>query len=456
MKILLVNLVDREFMPPSVFPLGIAYIASTLISDNHTVKLLDLNADRQAGEKKLGRILSQRQFDWIGISSIITQYKKVKELARKVKSLAPQTPLVLGGAGPTSHPELYLQETSADIIVIGEGEKTVLALCDHLANKDIRNCSGLAYKKNDQIYFSGPRQPVSDLDEISLPKWELFDIDTYLQNCLFKTEKDQLGINILTSRGCPGQCTYCMRNFGNRMRYRSVDNIMQEIVKLTDRYKINHIHFIDDTICSDKAKLARLAEEIHKKSFGLTWSANARVNQVTAELLQKMADSGCSRISYGIESADITILKEMKKGITPKVASKAIQWTRGVGIDVRGYFMIGFPSEDAGTIQNTVDFCKKNLVGGEFFFVTPFPGSEIYEYAISEGLIKDEDTYLQVAGEVRNFVINCTKKLDNETLFTLKEKAEKEICHHLKVNGIEVKQSIREDPRVSLKKIPNF
>lgn len=457
MNILLIYPIDREFMPPSVFPLGVAYIASTLIENGHNVDILDMNAERDEGDSKLKKYLASNSYDWIGISSIITQYKKVKQLAADIKKLAPKTPLIMGGSGPTSHPIIFIKKALADIIVVGEGELTILDLCNHIDNRDVLiNCPGLCLKHNNSILFTPSRQPIHDLDKIPFPVWENFPIQPYLKNCLFRFREDGKGINLMTSRGCPGKCTYCMRNFGNKVRNRSVKNIMDEIKILRHKFGVNHFHFIDDTIASDKKRLMNLAERIIETKIPITWSANARVTQVKPNLLEKMAKSGCVRLSYGVESADTRILKEMKKGITPKIASDAIQWTRQAGIDARAYFMIGFPSEDAASIQNSVEFCKENLVGGEFFFLTPFPGSEVYDYALQNGLITNEDVYLQVAGEVRNFVVNCTKHLGNETLFTIKEQAEKEIRDYLKKHGIEVKESIRKDPRESVKNLPRF
>jgi len=334
---------------------------------------------------------------------------------------------------------------------------TVTELCNLLEiNGDIERCRGLCFRKKGRIHFTQSRPAILNLDSVPLPEWQKFQVQTYMKNFLFNPPEARKGINIITSRGCPGRCTYCMRNFGNRVRHRSVDNIIKEITILHHDYGVNHIHFIDDTIAYDKNRLSTLAENIISKHLPISWSANTRVNHVTPELLKKMANSGCIQLAYGIESADKKILKEMKKGITPEQAAKAIQWTRDAGIDVKAYFMIGFPSEDDFTIRSTVRFCKDNLVGGEFFFLTPFPGAEIYKYAVDNGLIRNDDLYLQVAGEVRNFVVNCTKTLDNETLFTLKEKAEAEIQKHLRENDIVIKPSTRDDPRESVKNLPEF
>jgi radical SAM superfamily enzyme YgiQ (UPF0313 family) len=136
-------------------------------------------------------------------------------------------------------------------------------------------------------------------------------------------------------------------------------------------------------------------------------------------------------------------------------AANAIKWTRDAGIALTAYFMIGMPPETAGTIRETVEFCKTHLVGGEFFFATPFPGSDLYRYAVEKKLINNEDLYLEYAGEVRNFVINLTS-MNNAELFTLKERAEEEIKAHLSGHNITVKSSIRNNPRETAASLPEF
>ena len=179
------------------------------------------------------------------------------------------------------------------------------------------------------------------------------------------------------------------------------------------------------------------------------------MNYVTADVTREMKRAGCIGIAYGVESGSQIILNEMKKGVTAKQAANAIKYTRDAGIDCKAYFMIGMPSETEQTINETIRFCKENLVGGEFFFTTPFPGTPIYDDAIKLGLIKNEDVYNETTCEFRNFMVNLTQ-MDNETLFVLKENAEAEIQEHLRAHGIQVKTGIREDPRESVKNLPCF
>lgn len=453
MKILLICPVDREFLPPSVFPLGAGYIASILNENGYDIRILDLNGARDPG--LLDQELSSNKYDIIGISSMITQYKRVKDTIKTIRFYDPSTMILLGGSGPSSHPALYLDNTPADIVCVGEGERTVLDLLSILENDgELNQCEGIAYGEDGEVIVTPPRDFIEDLDSIPFRAWDLFETtQKYIDNCLFKFGRKN-GINIMTSRGCSGRCTYCFRNCGNRIRYRSPENVLAEISFLKNNYNVEHFHFIDDTfLSSNRDRTSRLLSLLRDEN--ITWSCNDRVNYVSIDILQEMKKTGCINIAYGIESGSQKILNEMKKGVKVSQAANALKWTREAGIDCKGYFMIGMPGETEETISETARFCKENLVGGEFFFTTPFPGTPLYRYAIENNLIKNEDLYNEIAGEVRDFVINLTQ-MDNETLFTLKENAEKEIQAHLKAHGIDVKVGIRKDPRESVKSIPSY
>jgi len=232
-------------------------------------------------------------------------------------------------------------------------------------------------------------------------------------------------------------------------------NIFEEIKLLVGRYGVKHIHFIDDTFIASYKRIVYLKEHFKAEFPELSWSANARADMVTLESLKMMKDSGCVSLAYGIESGSPDILKYIRKEVTVEQASRAIEWTRQLGIALTTYFMIGMPIETPKTIRESVDFCKKNLVGGEFFFATPFPGTELYRYAKEHKIITDDVLYLEYAGEVRDFVVNLTV-MSNEELFKLKDEAENEIKSYLEKNNISIKSSIRKDPRKIAASLPKF
>ncbi len=323
-------------------------------------------------------------------------------------------------------------------------------------NMPLDSCKGIVLKNHDGSYTTtAKREQIFNINKIEFPAWDMFyTINTYLENYLFRNGRKK-GISILSTRGCPGECNYCMCNFGRRLRMRTAENIFQEVESLIKDYGIDHIHFIDDTFITTTKRIKEICEFFNDKFKYLTWSANVRVNYVKPEILKLMADSNCISLAYGIESGSPTVLEYMRKGFSPDQASNAIKWTREAGISLTAYFIIGMPCETHKTIRETVDFCKKNLVGGEFFFATPIPGTDLYTYAIENKIINNEDIYMEHVGEVREFLVNLTN-MSNKELFTIKENAETEIKEYLKEHNIVVKQSIKRDPREIVCSLPEF
>lgn len=457
MKILLVSPVDREFMPPSMFPIGIAYITAALESAGHDVTVMDLNGDRENGRARLEKILSNETFGMIGVSGMITQYSRVKELGAYLKSAAQDTPLVIGGPGPTSLPEPYFRNCFADVVCIGEGEETVKELASLLEQKKpLDACAGIMFKDTKRnCITTAKREPIVDVNQIPFPVWKKFDaMPVYVKNFLFRNNKEK-GMSIFSTRGCPGKCIYCMCNFGRKLRMRSAENICEEIRLLVETYGVEHIHFLDDTFITSKKRAGDICSMFKNEFKSITWSANVRADYVNKDILQHMAGANCVFLAYGIESASPAVIKYMKKNVSSEQARNALRWTREAGISLRAYFIIGMPCETEATIRETVDFCKENLVGGEFFFATPIPGTELYRYARENKIITNEEVYLNLIGEVRDFLVNLTG-MSNEELFTLKEKAEKEINDHLLKHNVPVPKSTRKDPRQTAVSLPEF
>lgn len=457
MKILLIYPLGREFMPPSMPPMGLAYIAAALRNAGHQIKVIDMNGDRKEGAARLNAALRCESFGMIGVSSIITQFKKVRDIGRLIKFITPGIPLVMGGAGPTSIPELYIDNCCADIVCMGEGEETIQELVSLLESKQpVSSCKGICYRDSNRvIVITEKRVAIKDIDKIDFPAWDAFDfMETYVENHLFRYGRKK-AMGILTTRGCPGRCNYCMCNFGRVIRIRSVKNILSEIHLLVENYNVEHIHFIDDTFVISLGRMKEFCENFKNTFPYITWSANARADMVNPDILKLMRASGCISLAYGIESGSPIILKYIRKNITIEQAINAIKWTREAGINLTTYLMIGMPCETPETVKETVKFCKENLTGGEFFFATPFPGTELYCYARKRKLIINEVLYMEYVGEVRDFVINLTS-MSNEELFTLKEKAETEIKIHLSNYNITVKSSMKNDPREIEANLPKF
>lgn len=429
MKLMLINPPIREWSKPNILPLGLAYIAAVCQEAGHQVEVMDINAYRFSRREVENRI-KQADFDIVGIGAIVTVYKYVKWLAEVIKKHHPQTKIVVGGSVGTSVPNIILEKTIVDIVCIGEGERTIVELLNALREeKDLTTVEGIAFKdKNNQIVRNKPRQPCRDLDKVPLPSWDLFPMEIYLNNPVGalnrnkwidgKSDSNIRSMNMVATRGCPYECIYCYHDFmGGGYRHRSAQNIVDEIKILHEKYGVGYIHFMDDEFCLKKSFVHDFCKAM-KTQFNrrVMWGCSGRVNLMTEDLITAMVEAGCILLGYGIESGSQKMLDVMKKRVTVAQAKEAVRLTQRYLGWADCSFVIGTPGETRATIEETIDFCKElNLTPEVIFFMTPYPGTELYQLALGQGKIVDEEQYLLNLGEQGEKIrVNFTDMSDEE------------------------------------------
>jgi len=415
MNILLINPPCRI---PDFLPLGMGYIASVLRRDGHSVSILDINAFGY-GEKEVEEFIKSTAFDIAGIGGMTPTYKYAKWLAKTIRQHKPQVTIMAGNMVSTAHPQLLLENSDVDIAVVDEGEVTTSQLAAAISSgRGPAGIKGILYKEQGQVVKNPPRERITDLDSIPFPAWDLFPMETYLNNSTQSPSTFGLRkINIFSTRGCPYDCTFCSRPFGRRVYRRSPDNIIEEIRQLKKRYRAEFIYFCDDLFLSDKKWATEVCQRLVSEKLDVKWSASGRVNLVDFELLKKMQRSGCVELGYGFESGSQAVLDGMNKRVTVKQAQEAISATRAAGIRVTGSFIFGMPGETLESINETLGFIKRTrLPIYRFFYATPYPNTRMYEIAREMGrLPEDEDAYVESLGEMRTtFLVNLTDFPDEE------------------------------------------
>lgn len=430
MKVLLVNPPIREWAKPNVFPLGLGYIASVLEEKGHEVEVMDINAhrwDKQNVEEKIKDSI----FDVVGIGAIVTVYPYVKWIIGILKKYHPDNKIIIGGSVGTSIPHIILEKTLADIVCIGEGELTIIELVHAIKeNEELSNVDGIWFRSKDgKVCQTKPRTAIRDLNTLPLPSWDLFPMSIYLENPIGAPNRNKwidgsvddevpLSMNLFGTRGCPYKCTYCYHDFiGAGYRHRSPESIIAEFAILYEKYGVRYFHFVDDEFVLKKKFIYDFCEKLKNEFNGtITWGCAGRVNLVTEDLIATMSDAGCVLIGYGIESGSQKMLDTMRKGVTVEQAKTAIRLTRKYLGWADCSFMIGTPGENRKTIQETIDFCKEiDLAPEVIFFVTPYPGTELYRMALQQGKIKDEEEYILNLGEQgENIRVNFSELTDVE------------------------------------------
>lgn len=412
-----------------LFPFGIAYIASYLMKHGHEVEILDIYA-RQLSKEQVIDNLQKKEYDFIGISALVSQYEYIKWLSEIVKSIH-NVPLILGNGLATASHKLVLEKLSSiDICVRGEGEITFREIVEH---SDLKNIAGVSYRGFGGGIVINPDRPVEkSVDELPWPAYELFDMNLYMgakfyETGIFNVRDKYLDKKILpfiTSRGCPYNCNFCGKVIPN-VRLRSIENIINELKYLMDNYGIDGVHFIDELVVVNKKRAIEISSAL--KSLNLLWDCQARVNTIDYETLKIMKDSGCVAVGFGIESGSQILLDNMNKKTTVKQIETAMFAAKRADLDVKVQLIFGYPGESLETLKETLQLFKRiHHPGRAFTFICPLPGTKIYEDALNNGLIVDEEAFLyKIQESFRDNipVINFTN-FDFDDLIPLMQKYE--------------------------------
>lgn len=346
--------------------LGLPILGSILKSLGHKVKIfseeikpLDWNEVRKA--------------DLVGVSTITSTAPRAYEIASKAKSLGKT--VVLGG------PHVTFQFTEAldygDFVVRGEGEETFPELIEVVEGKKApEKVKGISYRLKGKVFSTPDRPLIHDLDQLPHPDLSLIE----------GGEKIRVA-PVLTSRGCPFNCSFCSvtRIFGHAYRVRSVESIIEELKKIRQKA----VFFYDDNFTQNRKRLKELCQKIIESGLKIIWSAQTRIDIANDfSVLKLMKKSGCSLLHIGFESINVETLKLYRKKVNPFDYLKKIKTIRKAGIDIHGMFVLGSDADTLETVGKTVKFAKKSkLFSAQFLILTPLPGTPFFEQLKREGRI---------------------------------------------------------------------
>jgi len=365
-------------MTNSYPPLGLGYLAACLEREGHQVRIHDfgLRPDLPIADEVEGVVTFGP--DLVGMTSMTTSHHSQEEAARLLKGRL-GVPIVIGGPHATTLPHETLQDPNLDYLVYGEGEETMVELVRVLESgrNGLDQIRGLYYKVDGEVVANPPRPLIEDLDALPFPARHLYDLDRY---GLYTPTGEQM-ITVLTSRGCPYNCSFCFKEiFGRLYRRRSPENVVAELKEIVAHYGVHDVYFIDDLFTLDPRRLRAMAEAFIREDLDLRWQCLARVDRVTPELLQLMYRSGCREVHYGIESGNPEILAATAKHIKLDQVLQAVTWTEEAGIASKGYFILGLPGDTEETLEQTIAFAASlPLTEAMFSIATPFPGTRLWE-----------------------------------------------------------------------------
>ncbi|MDO8662385.1 MAG: radical SAM protein [Candidatus Omnitrophota bacterium] len=392
MKVLLINppmLVDEKPKFPSF---GMAYIYHALRSAGYETALLDIDAYRYPKEYVLDFIRAN-QPDVIGLGGLVTVYPYLAWLVPEARKIFPDIKIALGGPVASSLRERCFERLAVDFIVVGEGELTVVQLLNALQGKEnILQVNGIGFKDSGKVIFTEPRPLMPDLSGVPFFDDTIFPMEDFL--------KRSSGVfQIHVQRGCPSNCTFCFNAFrvvSRKVRYRPVSHILRELKSFKEKYKekISLFALAGECVTMNREWLRDFSQGLIEAELNINYRVTSRVDTIDEERLEWLRRSGCSTISFGLESGSSDILRIMRKNSTPEKGLRAVHLARKYIPHVEVSIMLGYVGENRKTLDETVSFCKKLGIRPVIFYATPFPGTELYSMALQKRRILDEESYL--------------------------------------------------------------
>lgn len=412
--------VGRRTRENMVWPqVSLAQMAAMLYPE-HKVAVIDANAERMSWkefEQKLNELKPKYYLTQVTAPTLENDmFGCFLAKARGAKTIA-------FGTHVTPIPRETMRPYPAlDFVLLGEPDLTIRDLLDHLedriderpaniekifadhdpdyqpafdeeGNVDLYGIKGLVWRRGDEIIVNETRPFIPNLDDMPHPMHQLLPLKKQRMPLI----KGPFTF-IVTSRGCPAGCTYCIKHVSYQfsVRLRSPENIMEELWMLK-KQGINNIHMYADLFTVNREQVMGLCKLMIEEDINIKWTCNSRVDYVDEEMLHTMAEAGCWLISWGIESGNEQILRHARKGAYPDKAERALRWARDAGIKNWGYFIIGLPGETEETIRDTIDFSKELPLDIALFHVAaPYPGTPFFFEVVENDWFRSDTRWEQV------------------------------------------------------------
>jgi anaerobic magnesium-protoporphyrin IX monomethyl ester cyclase len=379
---------------------GIGSISSCLKAGGHDTSLIYL--EDRLSKQDFFRQIEKMSPDLIAFSSTTNQFEFVQTYASYIKEIMPNVPIIVGGAHPTLSPETVIKDQNIDFVCVGEGEYPMVDLANAIdknksfKNEDCRKIENIWTKNNGEVVRNSLRPLVNNLDVLPFVDRELFNFEDMVSHT-------NGWVDIMASRGCPYNCSYCCNHvfkktfagLGRYVRCRSVPHVLEEIRKLVSDYDVKILNFQDDAFTLDHSWTLEFCDA-YKKEFDIPFWINTRVDRTNEKIIKCLADAGCKGIRIGLESGNEEIRKQiLKREMSNDDIRNFFSTTKKYGLETYTCNMIGIPGETSQKIDDTIQLnrdIEPNYL--QFSVYHPYPMTELYDICTREGYYNGEDSLL--------------------------------------------------------------
>lgn len=382
--------------PPNSPDIGLGYLATALKKSGHAVFVRDWNMNPSVSDFIMW--LSENSPDVIGLKVFTKDVYAAKKTIAQIRETLPNSIVIIGGPHPSAvDPEELMDDFAyCDFAIKGEAESILPSLlyeispeiknsaAGYLTQEDALKMPGLVWREKDKVY-SNPIAFEHNLDRIDFPCWELIDPCNYNVDMLGPANKVGTTAPLITTRGCPGRCSFCsaFNVNGRKIRTRSPENVIKEMLLLYNKYNVRKFMFQDNCFTSIRGNLKNICELIIREKMQIEWDCVSyeRLDNLTEEVLSLMYEAGCRMIHMGIESGSEKTRKTMHKACSLVDITLKNQLIKKSGIKVGAWFMLGFPHETEKDMKDTISYAfslDAELI--TFTICFPLPGSDVYNY----------------------------------------------------------------------------
>ena len=363
-------------------PLNYIHLAAYLRKNGHDVAILDMVFD-DVTPTAVDEFIRERNVRVVGIGCMTCEFPEAVKEAQRLKRVHPGIVVVMGGSHPTGAPQDCLETGAVDYVVAGEGEIALVKLLDAIASgQEARNLQGVWSVKQGAISSNG-QAPVPDIETLPPPAYDLLDLERYfLLESPWHFPKSDRAVQFISSRGCPYHCSYCHTVQGKKYRGLSSEKVLDQMEWLVRDFGVGEFMIVDDIFNFDLERAKQICRGIvdRKLDVHLQFPNGVRGDRFDEELVEVMARAGTHFMAIAIETVSEKFQKLIRKNLKADKAMATIRWGRKYGIEIAGFFMIGFPGETREEVNQTTDFALTAPLDTIFIsIVAPYKGTVLRE-----------------------------------------------------------------------------